>query len=421
MPEVDLKWTARGIEAISVKDRHDFTDTQTKGLTLRVTPNGAKSWALLYRRRSDGKRRRTTIGPWPEIGLAEARARAAELKVNIQRGSDPAGDVTAYKKADTVDQLLDQFLAHHPRPTAAWTQEVTRIFKKDVRPLIGSVKLPDLSRAHIRGVLDAVRKRGATVTVNRTLAAIRRALSWAVSKDLIDANPAMNMPTDIEERHKERALGIEEIRGFWTGLEVAKMSARSRIALRLVLVTGQRPGEVCGVRHDELDLENATWIIPAARTKNRKPHLVPLSGLAVELLRQAIELGKRGDYLFPSRPRSSGSGKPHEKPVESHALSHAMRGELTSLGLSKDPATPHDLRRTAASQMARLGIPDRIVGRVLNHGSELRRTITSQVYIHHDYAAEKRQALEAWASELERIFAGTQRLNNVVALGRRGE
>ncbi|QIG48824.1 hypothetical protein G5V57_14470 [Nordella sp. HKS 07] len=126
-----------------------------------------------------------------------------------------------HEKADTVDQLLDQFLAHHPRPTAVWTKEVTRIFKKDVRPLIGSVKLPDLSRAHIRGVLVAVRRRRATVTVNRTLAAIRRALACAVSKRPYRRKSGNEMPTDTEERHKERALGIGENRGFWTGLELA--------------------------------------------------------------------------------------------------------------------------------------------------------------------------------------------------------
>jgi len=373
---------------------------------------------MLYRRAGDGKKRRTTIGPWPQIGLAEARAKAAELKVRIHKGLDPAGDVTAYKKAETVDQLLDQFLANHPRPNASWTKEVTRIFTKDVRPIIGSVKLPDLTRAHVRGVLDRVRGRGATVTVNRTLAAVRRALSWAVTKDLLETNPAMNLPTDIEERHKERALSVQEIRGFWTGLETAKMSARSKIALRLVLVTGQRPGEVCGARRDELDLENAAWIIPADRTKNRKPHLVPLSPPAVQLFREAIDLGKGGECVFPSRPRS-GTGKKHEKPLESHALSHAMRGELKSLELAKLPATPHDLRRTAASQMARLGISDRIVGRILNHGSELRRTITSQVYIHHDYAQEKRVALEAWASELIRIVSGESSPSNILPIGAR--
>ena len=134
-----LRWTTRAIEAISVTRRTDFTDPETKGLSLRVTPAGAKSWSLLYRRKGDAKKRRVTLGEFPALGLAGARAKAEANKVKITAGSDPAGNVADYKKADTVDQLLDQFLEKHPRPEAAWTRECKRIFAKNVRPLIGRV------------------------------------------------------------------------------------------------------------------------------------------------------------------------------------------------------------------------------------------------------------------------------------------
>ena len=247
-----------------------------------------------------------------------------------------------------------------------------------------------------------MKSRGATVTVNRTLAAIRRALSWAVSEDLIVTNPALNLATKIEETPKDRALSVEEIKAVWTGLDKAPMGEKSRLALKLILVTGQRPGEVCGAAKVEVDLKAATWTIPSKRAKNRQVHLVPLSPLAVELFNSAIALSEDSDYVFSSRPRS-GKGLDLTEPMEAHALSHAMRGSLRELGLKAKPATPHDLRRTVATHMARLGIPDRVVGRVLNHGTELRRTITSRVYIQHDYADEKREALEAWAPELRRI------------------
>jgi integrase len=122
------------------------------------------------------------------------------------------------------------------------------------RPLIGRIKLPDLNRGHVRQVIEAVRDRGATVTVNRTLAALRRAFSWAVSKDLLLVNPALNMATDIQETSKDRALTVAEIRTLWTGLAEAAMGERAQIVLKIVLATGQRPGEVCGTRKDELDL-----------------------------------------------------------------------------------------------------------------------------------------------------------------------
>lgn len=410
-----LRWTTRAIEAVSVTERTDFTDPETRGLVLRVTPSGTKTWALLYRRKGDSIRRRVTLGEFPPLGLADARAKSEAMKVQVRAGKDPAGMVAEYKKADTVGELLDLFLKKHPRPQAAWTRECERIFKKDVRPLIGRVKLPDLARAHVRQVIEAVRDRGATVTVNRTLAALRRALSWAVSKDLLEINPALNMATDVEESIKDRALSIDEIKGFWAGLDNAGMGAKPRLALRLALVTGQRPGEVCGTARSEIDLDRAEWLIPAKRAKNRQPHIVPLAPLAVQLFTEAIEAAGAVEFVFPSRPRS-GRGITQPKPLQSHALSHAMRNNLKAMGLADSPATPHDLRRTAATHMARIGISDRIVGRVLNHGTELRRTITSRVYIHHDYIAEKRNALEAWASELSRIVVVADSQSNVVEM-----
>lgn len=412
-----LRWTTRAIEALKVPTRTDFTDPETRGLALRVTPTGAKSWALLYRRKGDNKKRRVTLGEFPALGLADARAKAEANKVQIRNGKDPAGIVSEYKMADTVSELLDLFIEKHPRPDAAWTRECNRIFKKDVSPLIGRIKLPHLKRAHVRQVIEAVRSRGVTVAVNRTLAALRRAFSWAVSKDMLDINPALNLATDIEEKSRDRALSVEEIKTFWAGLESAAMGERTRLALRLVLLTGQRPGEVCGARRSELDLKNGEWLVPAKRTKNRKAHTIPLSGLAMELFNAASRLAGDSEFIFPVRPKSSSSDQ-QLKPLKSDTLSHAMRNDLKTLGLAKIPATPHDLRRTAATHMARIGISERIVGRVLNHGSELRRTITSQVYIHHDYAIEKRQALEAWASELSRIVGLGDPETNVVEINR---
>ena len=179
---------------------------------------------------------------------------------------------------------------------------VKRFFKKDVRPLIGRIKLPDLNRGHVRQVIEAVRDRGATVTVNRTLAALRRAFSWAVSKDLLTINPALNMATDIEETDKDRALTIDEIKTFWAGLDSAAMGERSRLALKLVLATGQRPGEVCGASKSELDIAGGVWLIPSKRTKNKEAHSLPLSKLAIQLFEQAISLSGESEFIFPSRP-----------------------------------------------------------------------------------------------------------------------
>ena len=413
----ELKWTTKSLEALSVKQRTDFTDPQTKGLALRVTPTGTKSWSLLYTRKSDGEKRRVSIGSFPEIGLALAREKAAKLRVEINARRDPAGEVETLKKAETVNELLDEFLKRHPRPNADWTAACRGYFKRDVRPLIGSIKLPELTRQQVRSVLKAVEDRGAKTSVNRTLAAMRRAFSWAVSQDLMESNPALNMATDIKETPKDRALSSEEIKLFWQGLEDDKtpMGPKSRLALKLILVTGQRPGEVCGAKRSEIDFVSKIWTIPIERAKNRQLHAVPLSDLAMELFKEAMQISERdkSEYIFTSRPRK-GIGLDLTETMQTHALSHAMRGALDQLGLKDDPATPHDLRRTTATHMARMGMSDRIVGRVLNHGTELRRTITARVYIQHDFLAEKRIALEAWAVDLS-ILTRQPLVSNIVA------
>lgn len=419
-----LSWTAKGLEALNVVQRTDFTDPKTAGLSLRMTPGGSKSWSFLYVRKSDGKKRRVTIGDFGAdhkglIGLAEARQRAVELRAAVNRGLDPAEAKAAEKKAETVSELLDLFIKHHPRPDASWTKECARIFKMNVKPLIGGIKLPALTRQHIRIVVKAMKERGVTTAVNRTLAALRRALSWAVSEDMIISNPAQNLVTEVEEMPKDRALLVAEVRAFWAGLDnpETSMSPKSRLALKLILVTGQRPGEICGASRSELDLAAMIWTIPSRRAKNKRLHAVPLSDLAVDLFKQASEISAddKSDFVFSSRPRD-GVGLGRTTPMQAHALSHAMRGALDELGLIDNPASPHDLRRTAASHMARLGFTDSIVSKVLNHSLEQKRSITARVYIQHDFLTEKKLALDVWAAELLRIVNGHGVESNVIEL-----
>ena len=152
-----------------------------------------------------------------------------------------------------------------------------------------------------------------------------------------------------------------------------------------------------------------------ARTKNRKLHVVPLHPLAVALLEQAMALDPDSPFAFTTKSRDM-TTLSRLKALDGHALSHAMRGSLDALGLADNPATPHDLRRTTATHMARLGFTDTIVGKVLNHGTELRRTITARVYVQHDFFKEKKAALEAWANEVERVIGKREAVNNVVTL-----
>jgi integrase len=404
------EFTTRWIESVKVGSRTDFIDPYTPGLMLRVSASGVKSWALLYRRQSDQRRRRVTLGRFPRMGLKEARVTAAGHFKAIGSGADPAGEAIALRKVETVSELLDRYIADSPPRSAKWATEVERIFRKNVRPAIGGHKINIVTRADILAVLNAVKDRGSGVAANRTLAAIRRALNWAVAEGHMATNPAVGVSQRVRERPRDRALSEEEIRAFWTGLDNAPMAAGTKLALKLALVTGQRIGEIAGAPRSEFDLDKAEWIIPAERTKKQREHLVPLSPMAVDLLRQASALASGSQFIFPSRSRS--------RPIDPLVCSHAMRVSRSELGLKDKPATPHDLRRTVASHMAAMGIGENIVARVLNHATEIGKTITGRAYIRHSFAAEKRHALEAWAAELGRMFTKTDANTNVVRIGK---
>ena len=408
------RFTARWIETVQVKTRTDFTDPDVKGLALRVTPNGSKSWAYTYRRKSDGRKRRITLGEFPAISLHEARAKASGHRAAVAEGTDPAAEKAASLKIETVDQLLDRYLSDYAPAESKWTAEVRRIFKKDVRPAIGGHKITSVSKADILAILNAVKDRGAGVTSNRTLAAVRKAFNWAVSEGYLKASPVQGISQRVKEQSRSRSLSEQEIRAFWNGLDKAKMAPGTKLALRLALVTGQRIGEVCGAMKSEIDLDKAEWLIPARRVKNRRDHSVPLSPMAVKLFRQAFELSGELPFLCPSRPRSKLVIR--QQHLATHGVGHAMQGALKELGLEENPATPHDLRRTVASHMAAMGIGENVVARVLNHASEIGKTITGAVYIRHSFAAEKRHALEAWAAELERIIEDNKQATNVIAM-----
>ncbi|HEX2431164.1 MAG TPA: tyrosine-type recombinase/integrase [Aestuariivirgaceae bacterium] len=410
-----MRFTSRWIEGIRVAERTDFVDADNPGLLLRVTPHGTKSWAYLYRRKADGRRRMLTLGTFPDMGLKDARMAMIGRRKAISDGADPAGDVAELKKVETVDELIDRFLKDYANLGPRWRTELARMFAKDVRPAIGSSRVTAIRRADILAILNAIKDRGGKgVSANRTLAALRKLFNWAVSEGYLEASPASNIPQRVKEEARDRALSESEIRSFWTGLDSADMTPAMKLALRLALVTGQRIGEICSATWAEVDLDKAEWVIPASKTKSKREHMVPLSPLAVDLFREAVAF-PNGNLVINIAPIFPARRIRH---IDRHYVAVTMRQSLPVLGLHDNPATPHDLRRTVASQMAAMGIAENIVARVLNHSSEIGKTITGRVYIRHSFAAEKRHALDAWAQRLQEIIEGRTAAGNVIKLQR---
>ena len=399
-----MKFTDANIKHLKPRAQR-YEEWDGNGFGVRVTPRGVKSFVWMYR--YGGRSRRLTLGSYPSMSLADVNIALGEARKLLAGGDDPGEALVAGRKAEreaeTVAELVDEYLKRGA-PNRSH-REYRRILDKDVAPNWGTRKAKDIRKRDIVNLLDRVVDRGAPIQANRTFAVVRRMFNWAVAKDIIQVSPCTGVETPSGENARDRVLSTKEIRTFWNNLDAGKMSEATRIALRLQLVTAQRKSEVVGAAIAEFDVEDEQlWTIPPERSKNSRAHQVPLSPLAVDLVRQAIELAGEVPWLFPS-PRG-------EKPVTPESVDHALRNNRDKLVVYD--VTPHDLRRTAATRMTGdLGISRFVVSRVLNHADS---GVTS-VYDRHSYLLEKRHALEAWGRRLEEIL-GLETDDNVASLER---
>lgn len=385
----------------------DFFDAVVRGLCLRVSPGGTRTWNLIYTKPGDAKRARMKLGRYPEITLAKAREKARAARASIGEGVDPTAEKRAQAASQTVSDLVDNYIARHAS-TKRSGREIARRLRKNVSDVIGAIKLNELHRRDITKVLDAIKDRGAHIEANRVFQDLRAMIRWAVTRGDLDQNIMAGMRRPTEESIRERVLTGDEIRIMWAALPDAQMHEATRRILRLCLVTGQRVGEIAGMRRDEIDLDAAVWTIPPDRTKNGREHVVPLSAMAVAIIREQIKdveaIAERGGrsvpaWIFP--------GPGFRAPVTGGSIPKALKRierDGTVLGVS--PFTPHDLRRTAATLMEEIGISPFIIGHVLNHVSSTKASITSRVYARYTYEREKREALDLWAERLAGIISG---------------
>jgi len=386
--------TDRWVSGVAAKDgkRTEYRDKKVRGLLLRVTPKGEKSWAVLYRRSSDGKRRRYTIGSYPEFSLQEARKKALDITARVAREEDPAGEKQERRKAESFEELAMRWLERHAKvKKRSWREDEKRL-AHDLLPCIGGMKAAEVTKRDIIRAIDIVADRGALYQANRVLTLARTIYNWALAEDLLDVNPTLGIRKRIDEKPRERVLSDAEIECLWNGLDRARMTEGIRLIIRLALLTGQRIGEICGIRKSEIDLNNGVWELPGARTKNGRSHRVPLSGPAMALLKRARELSGGSPFLFPS-PK-------HGQSINPQAPSRALNRAKDVIGV-KDVRI-HDLRRTVTSGMARLGVAREVISKVLNHVSG-DNGITGRVYDRYSYDDEKRQALQEWGDYVMKI------------------
>lgn len=394
--------------------RIEVADKVVSGLRIRVGTSGAKTFIL--RKRIGGRIANVTVGRFHDqrFTLTDARKKARTLLNDIEGGGDPRAETrrTTGAGAGTVRALFDDY--KKAKAGKRSISEIERIFNKYVLPEIGDRLADSINRADVTRLIDGVATGGAkpTPVMARAVAAQLSAFySWAMPRlHRLEVNPCRDAGKPDKPKARERVLSNDELRALWEVLEGEGMPWGP--AVKLLILTGQRRDEVFSADRSEFDLEAKLWTIPGERAKNGKAHLVPLSNAAVAIL-EAVPVVDGSAKLFPSRadPERGASGF-------SRALARIIADMAKALsGDDDNPATVehftlHDLRRTLATGMQRLGVRLEVTEAVLNHVAGSRGGLVG-VYQRHEFLEEKRHALNAWAAEVERIVTATERGNVV--------
>jgi integrase len=377
------------------------------GLEFRLTPTGARSFSFRFRDPTSRAVTRATIGPYPEISLSDARGAADTLRGKVAKGVNPITEKRRDREdasSKTFRALSDRYIEEHARRFKRSADADERNLRLHILPKWGKRRYDQISRSDVIELVEGIIKDGSPVQANRVHALISKIFSFAVDADLVPANPCSRLRKRGVENRGTRVLSDAEIKQLWRRAVVAPVSRRVGLALRLVLLTGCRAGEVAGIGraelHDLMIPDKAAWLLPAQRSKNGRAHLVPLSTDAVQTISSAIELASDdNEFIFASPVEKGG-------PITGHALTVAMR-RLTdkvdgtaAKSWRADPPSPHDLRRTVATRLSQLGTPFEDVAAILNH---VRTDVTGKHYDHYQRAVEKRRALNAWMSALQAI------------------
>jgi integrase len=393
-------------------------DGQVRGLILRVTPAGSKTWALECRvrgqgealatgKRGAGPKQRFTLGDYPTMSIAEARAAASQMLALARRGMDPAPKLATPKEVPkpelTVAGLIDRFAEQHLRRNLRSGEMVEKLLRAHVEPPWGSRPVSELRRGDLVALLEQVRVkvpsvapkargqrvRGGPVAAANVRGWVSTMWNWAVAHDLASDNVMEKVTDPDKQRFRTRYLSMDELRATWAATK--ELTSPWRELYQLLILTGQRRDEWASARWHWIDADVTRLEIPAEHYKSARPHVVPLSRQAQEIVRSIPRLGL-GPYLITTsggRSPVSGFSKAKEQ----------LDGKVTTIAtVPVAPFVVHDLRRTMATQMERLGVEPHIIEACLGHALKG----IERVYRHFTYYDQKAAALQKWADEVTR-------------------
>lgn len=423
------KITKRAVDAIHPGEKVQFLwDEELRGFGIKVTPAGGKTYLIQYRLGGrNAATKRFTIGrhgsPWTPT---TARDEAERLLTKVRQGVDPAADKEARERAANdfafpayVDRFLDLYVKREWKASYAFAESILRIH---ITPILRAKPLPTIRRSDLNAVFDRIPSRQAALRRN-VFAVLRRLFRWARSRGDIDTDPLDGFEAPPAAASRDRVLNDEELRLVW--IASGNLGYPFGPFYRLLILTGQRREEVSGLDWRELDRKNAEWNLPGPRAKNG-------IGTTVHLTEQAIveidaiagsEKWPRTGYVFSTTGKTPISGYSRGKARLDTAIVGLAHKEAEdgadNDGMGELPAWRiHDLRRTLATGMQRLGIRFEVTEAILNHVSGSKSGVAG-IYQRHDWREEKRAALRAWSSHVQKIVKKCDELSeptNVVRL-----
>jgi integrase len=390
------KLTALAVEKATAKDgkRTEIADAGS-GLYLIVQPSGVKSWAARYR--FAGKPRKLTLGAPESMTLAQARAAVAAALAELAQGRDPGVSKQETEAAERERKLREsgesiewaaaEFIEKYARKR---TREITwkayeRMLRRYVLPAWRGRSVHSIKR---RDVIDLIEGIEAPYMANRMLATLSKMFNWLTSRDVIEAPPTFGVALPHQEKARDRVLDDAELARLWSAC--GKLGTIGDF-MRLLMLTGARRGEIGSAEWSEIDSDRHELVIPPERSKNRRRHVIPLVPQAWEIVDRQPRINK---YLFPAR---TGSGS-----VTGY---HHYKAKLGAVVQFDPPIRLHDIRRSVASGLQRLGVSVELIEQILGHVSGVFRGVVG-VYQRHDYGNEKRAALQRWADHIEQIVSG---------------
>lgn len=436
--------TVAGVEKVKPGDKRiEIPDDVVRGLYLVVQPTGAKSWAARFR--VGGRPQKLTIGRYPLFGLPEARAAARDAIRRAAEGGDPGLEkklarTEAGRRDDLFPTIAREYIGRYQKPkNRSWlgTARLLGLMPDPANPASkenpklfvvapdgparewSSRRIGTITRREIRDYIEDLANR-VPIGANRTLAALKKMLKWAIERDIVEANPAADLAMPSPQRHRDRVLSDDELFALWR--VATRLGYPFGPWLKLLVLTGQRVDEVAGIRSAELDRDWTMWTIPGPRAKNGKAHLVPLSPQAQAVLGAVPRTQNAKGLFFTTTGHTPISGFSKAKIRIDRLMLRTLRALARKRGedVSRVELADwrfHDVRRTMATRMPALKINLEVVEKALNHTSGKIGGLVA-VYQQYDYADERREALNAWAAYVERLTSKVP-VPMIVPMGRR--